>query len=91
MRTRILCGSSTTLALVMVLTLPLPALGSAVEAGVGGNCNAVRQQITRDWFELKRFFRPDDRSLKRPKSSDFFCVSPSYVREIGRASCRERV
>ena len=75
MHTRKMAGSSTPVALVMALTLSAPAIGAGFEAGVGGNCSEVQRQITRDWFQMKGFFRPDNQSLKRPGSRDFYCVS----------------
>ena len=82
MQTRKVTGSSTAVALVMALTLSPSAIGAGIEVGVGGgNCSDVQRQITRDWFQLKGFFRPDNQNLKRPKSRDFYCVAPSYVHD----------
>ena len=58
-----------------------PAIGAGFEAGGGGNCREVQRQITSDWFQMKGFFRPDNQSLKRPGSRDFYCVAPGYVRD----------
>ena len=81
MHTKKVAGSSTAVALVMALTLSPPAIGAGFEAGGGVNCREVQRQITRDWFQMKGFFRPDNQSLKRPGSRDFYCVSPGYVRD----------
>jgi hypothetical protein len=67
--------------LIMVLTLSPAVLEAGFEAGLGGtNCSDVKRQITRNWFQLESFFRDGDKGLKRPKSTDLFCVSPSYTR-----------
>lgn len=64
--------------LIMVLTLSPAVLEAGVEAGLGGtNCSDVKRQITRNWLQLESFFRDGDKGLKRPKSKDFFCVSPT--------------
>ncbi|MDA1075699.1 MAG: hypothetical protein O3A63_13200 [Proteobacteria bacterium] len=55
-------------------------IGGGVGGGVGGlSCDDVKRQITRDWFEMKKFFRPDETDMKRPKSREFYCVSPGYT------------
>jgi hypothetical protein len=65
----------------MTLTQSPTAHGAGFDANIGGgNCMDVKRQITRDWMQLKSFFRADSQNMKRPKSKDFFCVSPSYVR-----------
>lgn len=71
------------LTILLLLTAGPTALAAGVEigGGVGGlECDGVKRQITRDWFELKRFFRPDETDGKRPKSRDLYCVSPGYTR-----------
>jgi hypothetical protein len=53
-------------------------LGGGVSIG-GAECSAIERQIKRDWMELKEFFRPDQKDFKRPRSREFFCVSPNYT------------
>jgi len=66
----------------MTLSQTPIAHGASFEAGVGrADCSEVKRQISRDWFNLKNFFRPDSENLRRPKSRDFFCVSPEYTRD----------
>lgn len=69
------------LILLLLVTGVMPAaLGAGIEIGGGRtSCNDVKRQITKDWFDLKRFFRPDETGVKRPKSRDFFCVSPAHT------------
>ena len=87
MQTSTACGCLTVLLLIMVLTLSSATLGAGFEAGMGGgSCSEVKRQIIRDWIQLKSFFRDGDQNLKRPKSRDFFCVSPSYARNAMQKS-----
>jgi len=75
----------------MVLTLSPAVLEAQVEAGIGGmNCSEVKRQITRNWLQLESFFRDGDKGLKRPKSKDFFCVSPYYTRNTMQKSSVSR-
>ncbi len=81
MQTRSMCGSLTMLLLILTLAQTPTALGAGLEAGLGGgSCTDVKQQIRRDWFSVKKFFQPNS-DLKRPRSRDFFCISPAYARE----------
>lgn len=65
----------------------LGALVSAQAATLGGNmgfgnsvdCGSVKRDIIRQWADLRDFFRPDQRDLKRPRSREFFCVSAQYT------------
>ena len=87
MRMSTVCGCLTMLLLIMILTLSSAVRGAGFEAGFGGgSCSEVKRQITRNWIQLKSFFRDDDQNLKRPKSRDFFCVSPSYTRNAMQKS-----
>ncbi len=80
-QTSLTCGSLTVLLLILTLAQTPTALSAGLEAGVGGNCSDVKQQIRRDWFSVKKFFQPNSENLKRPRSRDFFCISPAYARE----------
>ena len=78
------CGSLMVLVLMVVLTnapAVLAAAGIGLDIGGAGSCNEVKSQIKRDWFDLKPFFRSGEKSMQRPKSRDFFCVSPAYTRD----------
>ncbi len=82
MQARTVGGAAALLLLIMTLSQPPIAHGASFEAGVGrADCGAVKRQISRDWFNLKKFFRPDSENLKRPKSREFFCVPPEYTRD----------
>ena len=83
MQTRTICGSLTVLLLLMALMLTPPAMAAvSFGGGIGGTtCNDVKRSITREWFEMKNFFRPGEKSMKRPRSRDYYCVSPGYVRD----------
>lgn len=81
MQTGTVCSCFTILLLVLMLTQSPVAMGDGFSAGLGGgSCSEVKRQISRDWLQLKSFFGDDDGNLKRPKSKDFFCISPSYTR-----------
>ncbi len=48
--------------------------------GIGANCQQVVEKIRRNWMEVRPVLAPDSRAM-RPRSRDFFCVSPDYIRE----------
>ena len=48
--------------------------------GVGGNCTSVVEKIRRNWMDVRPVLAPESRVM-RPRSRDFFCVSPAYIRE----------
>ena len=49
--------------------------------GVGGGvCHDVVEKIRRNWMDVRNVLAPDSKSM-RPRSRDFFCVSPAYVQE----------
>lgn len=76
-------GFITLMILLIVVAVALSPNTQALEFDAGldrGGCTDVKRKIKQDWFELKSFFRPDAEDLKRPKSSEFFCVAPVYTR-----------
>ena len=80
MQAKTIGGSLAVLLLLMALTLAPRALAVDYGVGIGGaSCTDVQRRITRDWFELKHFFRPDVKSAKRPRSREYYCVSPRYT------------
>ena len=82
MQTRTMGGFFAVMAMLMALTLAPPALAVDYGVGVGGvSCTDVQRAIKRDWFEVRRFFRPDEKAPKRPSSRDYYCVSPAYTRD----------
>ena len=48
--------------------------------GFGGNCNTVVEKIRRNWMDVRPVLAPKSKAM-RPRSRDFFCVSPDYIRE----------
>ena len=48
--------------------------------GVGGSCNDVVAKIRRNWMDVRTVIAPDSK-LMRPRSRDFFCVSPAYIQD----------
>lgn len=48
--------------------------------GIGGNCTAVVERIRRNWLDVRPVLAPKSKTM-RPRSREFFCVSPAYVRE----------
>ena len=87
MQTSTVYGCFTILILIMALTQSQVALGDGFQGGLGGgSCSDVKRQIARDWVQLKSFFRADSQNLKRPKSKEFFCVSPYYARKAMQKS-----
>lgn len=73
--------------LFIILSL-LATLSNAQAANIGGNmgfgnsvdCASVKRDIIRQWADLREFFRPEQRDLKRPRSREFFCVAAQYAR-----------
>lgn len=62
-----------------------PATLAAVDYGVGtggADCREVSRAIIDEWFTLKNLMSADPKSMKRPRSRDFQCVSPYYVRNL---------
>jgi hypothetical protein len=58
---------------------------AAVDMGVGKSstgCREVARSIVNEWFALRNFMSPGKGSMKRPKSTDFQCISPYYVRNL---------
>ena len=68
--------SVTTLVTAAAVSQPSIQIGGG---GMGGDCGEVGREIARNWFHAKRFLT-EERSLKRPRSSQFQCVSPGYLR-----------
>ena len=69
--------------LLMITAFMTPPVSAQTEFGAragGGSCSNVKRQITRDWLQLKSFFGAGKEKSMRPKSKDFFCVSPYYAR-----------
>ncbi len=48
--------------------------------GVGGNCRDVVDKIRRNWMDVKGVIAPESKAM-RPRSRDFYCVSPYYTQE----------
>ena len=46
--------------------------------GVGANCNDVVDKIRRNWIDVRPVIAPDSNAM-RPRSRDFYCVSPAYI------------
>ena len=57
-----------------------PGGGFTWGVGFGGNCNAVVEKIRRNWLDVRPVLAPKSKAM-RPRSRDFFCVSPDYIRE----------
>ncbi len=63
-----LCGSLTTLLLIMTLAQTHTALGAGLEIGAGGgNCAAVKQQISRDWIQRETVLSARQREPEAPE------------------------
>ena len=48
--------------------------------GAGGTCSDVVDKIRRNWMDVKNVISPKSRAM-RPRSRDFFCVSPYYTQD----------
>jgi hypothetical protein len=77
---------ATAMAIFTVVLLMVPV--SSYSANIGGNvgfgetdCSSVKRKLTSQWSDLRQFFRPQQKDLKRPRSREFFCVSPQYTRD----------
>ncbi len=82
MRVIKLCAYLTILLMTTALITPTASAQTVFGAGVGGgSCSNVTRLISRDWLQLKGFFGVGKEKQMRPKSKDFFCVSPYYVRD----------
>ena len=89
MHTKSAIVSIAALLLVVGFTQIHVAWSARFEGGIGGlDCSSVKRQISRDWFELRRLFRPDakdafaDREPQRARvssttqlSEGLFCLS----------------
>ena len=48
--------------------------------GVGGNCRNVVDKMRRNWMDVRPIVAPKSKSM-RPRSRDFYCVSPYYTQQ----------
>lgn len=46
--------------------------------GIGGNCRDVVDKIKRNWMDVRSVIAPKSKTM-RPRSRDFYCVSPYYA------------
>lgn len=46
--------------------------------GVGADCNRVVEKIRRNWMDVRGVIAPKSKQM-RPRSRDFYCVSPAYI------------
>ncbi len=72
--------------LIIVLAAPFaPASIAAIDYGVTSgapDCRDVARTIISEWFTLKSLMSPGSKSLKRPRATEFQCISPYYVRDL---------
>ena len=57
-----------------------PSWGVGVGGGTMSGCTDVSKEVTNNWFDVKRIMTTDTK-MKRPRYSDFYCVSPYYMRD----------
>ena len=86
------CATVSVLAAVLALSVASSAAGAVAVGnqpggggftwgvGIGANCQQVVEKIRRNWMDVRPVLAPDSRAM-RPRSRDFFCVSPDYIRE----------
>ena len=48
--------------------------------GVGANCNQVVEKMRRNWMDVRPVIAPKSKQM-RPRSRDFYCVSPAYIQD----------
>lgn len=48
--------------------------------GVGSKCTDVVDKIRRNWFDVRGVLAPKSKTM-RPRSRDFYCVSPYYTQD----------
>ena len=44
----------------------------------GGTCTDVIDKMRSNWFDVRAIVSPKSRAM-RPRSRDFYCVSPAYI------------
>ena len=66
---------------------PTTAIGSSPGGGgftwgvgVGSTCSDVVSKIRRNWMDVRGVIAPKSKSM-RPRSRDFYCVSPYYTQD----------
>ena len=62
-----------------------PATIAAVDFGVtsgAADCRDVARAIISEWFTVKSIMSPGSKTLKRPRATEFQCISPYYVRDL---------
>ena len=66
---------------------PTTAIGSSPGGGgftwgvgVGTTCSDVVDKMRRNWMDVKPVIAPKSKAM-RPRSRDFYCVSPYYTQE----------
>lgn len=55
--------------------------GSGVSWGVGlggGTCTDVIDKMRSNWFDVRPIVSPNTKAM-RPRTRDFYCVSPAYI------------
>ncbi len=61
--------------------LSISAQAQVSVQGGGNSCLPVISSITRDWISVKQVMAPLKAKIRRPKTEDFFCVSPYHTRD----------
>ena len=63
------------------VTISSTPSGSGVSWGVGlggGTCTDVIDKMRSNWFDVRPIVSPSTKAM-RPRSRDFYCVSPAYI------------
>lgn len=71
----------TPILLLLALALPssaISAMSGGIGTGGGANCRSISQYISDNWWDL-RSYMASDFGVKKPRSSDFRCLSPDVV------------
>lgn len=77
-------NTKTTITLLITILMLGLAVSSLTYAGqfTAGveryDCGDLKREIKRNWMQLQSFYEPKAEKLKKPKSSDLYCVAPAY-------------
>jgi hypothetical protein len=82
-----LYGGLTMVLMVVLIMMTPTALQAQFDTSLGTeSCSDVKRKITRNWTQLRSFFRPGGENLRKPKTNEIYCVSPAYTKNAMKKS-----